>query len=134
MLVTVAVVLLDQATRRATVASAGHPPIVIAHADGTVETLELFAPPLGVRLPVDIPQRTIDFRSGDVFVLHSDGVYETVSNQGETYGIDRLVDVIRAHATDDSEALRDAIVADVDAFRGSAPQDDDVTVVVARIR
>ena len=134
MLVTVAVVLLDQATRRATIASAGHPPIVVAHADGTVETIDLYAPPLGVRLPVDIPQRTIDFREGDIFVLHSDGVYETLSDQGETYGFDRLVEVVRANVAGGSESLRDAILADLERFRGGAAQQDDVTVVVAKMR
>lgn len=134
MLVTVAVVLLDQATRRATIASAGHPPVVVAHADGTVETIDLYAPPLGVRLPVEIPQRTIDFHPGDIFVLHSDGVYETLSDLGETYGFERLVEVVRAHIASDAESLRDAILADLERFRGSAAQEDDVTVVVAKMR
>jgi len=134
MLVTVAVVLLDHATRRATVASAGHPPIVIAHADGSVETLELYAPPLGVRLPVDIPQRTVELQQGDVFVLHSDGIYETRSGSDEPYGLERLVQVIRDNASLDAEALRDTIIADVDRFRGTSSPEDDVTVVVAKIR
>jgi serine phosphatase RsbU (regulator of sigma subunit) len=134
MLVTVAVVLLDQRTRRAIVASAGHPPVIVARADGTLETLELFAPPLGVRLPVAIPQRTVDARPGDIFVLHSDGIYETRNAREEIYGLERLGNVIRRHAAESAQALRDAIVADVDQFRGSATPDDDVTVVVAKMR
>jgi sigma-B regulation protein RsbU (phosphoserine phosphatase) len=134
MLVTVAVVLLDEVRRRATIASAGHPPVVIARADGTAETVDLYAPPLGVHLPVDIPQRTVDFRPGDVFVLHSDGIYETRNERDEVYGLDRLTRIIREHASGSAEALRDAILADVDRFRGQAPQGDDVTVVVARVR
>lgn len=134
MLVTVAVVLLDHAARRATIASAGHPPVILARADGSVETIDLYAPPLGVRLPVAIPQRSIDLRTGDIFVLHSDGVYETLNDRGESYGIERLVRVVRECADRDAEALRDAIVADVEAFRGPAAQEDDVTVVVAKVR
>ena len=134
MLVTVAVVLLDHAARRATIASAGHPPIVVAHADGTVEMLDLFAPPLGVRLPVDIPQRTIDLQAGDFFILHSDGIYETRNDRGDSYGLDRLMQVVRENLATDAEELRDAIVEDVERFRGSAPQEDDLTVVVAKIR
>lgn len=134
MLVTVAVVLLDHATRRATIASAGHPPVVVAHADGTVETIDLYAPPLGVRLPVEIPQRTIDFADGDIFVLHSDGIYETLSEEGETYGIERLMEVVRGNVGLDAEALRNVILADLDGFRGRAVPEDDVTVVVAKLR
>ncbi|HUP60646.1 MAG TPA: PP2C family protein-serine/threonine phosphatase [Thermoanaerobaculia bacterium] len=133
MLVTVTVVLLDRVAKRATIASAGHPPVVLRHADGRVESIELFAPPLGVRLPVDIPQRQLDIESGDVFVLHSDGIYETRNAEDEVYGLDRLFDVVRLRGNDGAESLRDAIIADVERFRGSALQADDVTVVVAKI-
>jgi len=131
MLVTVSVVLIDHGARRAIVASAGHPPILLRRADGTVEPIELYAPPLGVRLPVDIPQRTIDIAAGDAFVLHSDGVYETRNAAGEEYGLERLAAVVRDH-DGTAESLRDAILADLAAFRGNAEAEDDVTVVVAQ--
>ena len=132
MLVTVTVVLLDHAKRRATIASAGHPPVILRRADGSVEMINLYAPPLGVRLPVVIPQRELDVASGDVFVLHSDGIYETLNAAGESYGLDRLANVIRTH-DGSAESLRDAIVADVEQFRGSELQGDDLTVVVAKV-
>jgi hypothetical protein len=134
MLVTVTVVLLERDRQRATIASAGHPPVIIRRADGTIETVELYAPPLGVRLPVNIPQQTLPLAPGDVFVLHSDGIYECRNETDDIYGLDRLAEVVRTHprlATADS--LRDAIIGDVDRFRGKAPQADDVTVVVAKI-
>jgi serine phosphatase RsbU (regulator of sigma subunit) len=133
MLVTVSVVLLDRARRQATIASAGHPPVVFRHADGTLDTIDLFAPPLGVRLPVDIPQRSLSYSSGDIFVLHSDGIYETRNAEGEVYGLDRLATVIRDHPTASAESLRDAIVDDAARFRGGVEQDDDMTVVVCRM-
>jgi len=133
MFVTVSVVLLDHTTREATIASAGHPPVILSHADGTIETIDLFAPPLGVRLPVVIPQRRFPYAQGDVFVLHSDGIYETRNIDGEVYGLDRLATVIREHANTSAESLRDAIVADVTNFRGAMDQDDDMTVVVCRV-
>jgi serine phosphatase RsbU (regulator of sigma subunit) len=131
-LVTCAVLLLDREARRATFASAGHPP-VIARRDGTVHAIELFAPPLGVRLPVTIPQREMAFAPGDVFVLHTDGVYESVNAAGESYGIERIEAVVRAHGDASAAEIRDAIVRDVERFRGGGPQDDDITVVVARV-
>lgn len=132
MLATVAVVLLDRDAKRATIASAGHPPILVRR-DGSIRAVELFAPPLGVRLPVDIPQVTLDLAPGDLFVLHSDGVYESRNAADEIYGLDRLASLVLAHPPDASaESLRDAIARDVEAFRGGAAQDDDVTIVVGR--
>jgi sigma-B regulation protein RsbU (phosphoserine phosphatase) len=133
MLVTVSVVLLDHGTHEATVASAGHPPVMVGRADGSLETIDLFAPPLGVRLPVVMPQRRLAFTSGDVFVLHSDGIYETRNAAGDVYGLERLGRLIADRRALPAEALRDAIVEDVIRFRGAIEQDDDVTVVVCRI-
>jgi hypothetical protein len=132
MLVTVSVVLIDRLTRQATLASAGHPPVILRRADGSVEAINLYAPPLGVRLPVDIPQRTMDIVPGDTFVLHSDGVYETRSAAGEDYGMDRLEDVVRAQGGGTAEELRNAILSDLSAFRGTPDAADDVTLVVCR--
>ena len=132
-LVTCAVLLLDRDARRATFASAGHPP-AIARRNGGVGAIELFAPPLGVRLPVTIPQREMPFAAGDVFVLHTDGVYESESPAGETYGIERIEAVVRECPDASAAEVRDAIVRDVERFRGGGAQRDDITVVVARMR
>jgi hypothetical protein len=133
MLVTVAVVLVDRRNGHATIASAGNPPVFIRRPDGTVETIALYAPPLGVRLPVEIPQRRVDVQPGDVIVLHSDGIYETRNAAEETYGLERIAQVIAEQGGGTAEALRDAILGDVAAFRGTREQDDDVTLVVCRV-
>ncbi|MFL6245130.1 MAG: PP2C family protein-serine/threonine phosphatase [Thermoanaerobaculia bacterium] len=133
MLVTAAVVLLDRTNHRATIASAGNPPVFIRRADGSVETIALYAPPLGVRLPVQIPQRSLDVHPGDAIVLHSDGIYETRNAQEDVYGLERIQQVISERGGASAESLRDAILADVAAFRGTREQDDDVTLVVCRL-
>jgi hypothetical protein len=135
MLATVAVLLLDRETKTATLASAAHPPMILRRAgDGSVAPIELFAPPLGVRLPVTIPQLRFPFATGDVFVLHSDGVYETANAAGDVYGLERLAEIVRTHDAPTAESLRDAIVQDLEQFRGKVEQGDDVTLVVAIIR
>lgn len=138
MLVTVSVVLLDRTNNTATIASAGNPPIFVRRAgaegaEATVETINLYAPPLGVRLPVEIPQRRIDIHPGDVIVLHSDGIYETRNVSDDVYGLDRIAHVIREQGGGTAESLREALLADVAAFRDTREQDDDVTLVVCRL-
>ncbi|HEX6099982.1 MAG TPA: PP2C family protein-serine/threonine phosphatase [Thermoanaerobaculia bacterium] len=132
MLVTVSVALVGP--NQATIASAGHPPVILRRADGTVRTIDLYAPPLGVRLPVNIPQQTIDLAPGDVLVLHSDGIYETRSPAGEDYGLDRLAEVVRLHGSGTAEQLRDAMLADVSSFRETPEASDDITIVVCRMK
>jgi hypothetical protein len=131
MLATAAVVLLDRTSGVATIASAGHPPVMVRR-NGIVDTVELFAPPLGVRLPFNITSTTMPFGEGDVFVLHSDGVYEAQNADGEVYGFERLARTI-ASADGTAASVRDTILRDVELFRGATAQADDVTVVVARV-
>lgn len=133
MMVTISVLLLDRETHQATIASAGHPPLL--HVQGTTretQLIELFAPPLGARLGATVPQRVVPFASGDTFVLHSDGIYETVNASGDEYGLDRLARIVAA-CDGTAEEVRDAVLRDVESFRGNEPQEDDVTLVVVRI-
>lgn len=133
MLVAFAIVLFDEARRTATIASAGHPPVLVRRSDGTTESVECFAPPIGVRLPRNNETRTIGLAPDDVLVLHTDGIFEALGAREEPYGLERLTRTL-ANATGDAAAIRDALVNDVAAFRGGAPQSDDVTVVVVRVR
>lgn len=133
MLVTVAVVLVDRAAGAATIASAGHPPVIVRRVNGHIEAIDLYAPPLGVRLPVTIAQRRVPIAPGDVIVLHSDGIYEARNTADESYGIERLESVIRDDGGGSAQDLRNAIIADVSRFRGAREQDDDATVVVCRM-
>jgi hypothetical protein len=133
MFATAAVVRLERLSGRAIIASAAHPPLIVRRS-GVVEAVELFAPPLGIRLPHRVPSREMTFRSGDVFVLHSDGVYESQNAAAESYGLDRIVRVLESAGNDDAAAIRDAILRDVESFRAGGAQQDDVTVVVALVR
>jgi len=133
MMVTISVLLLDSETHQATIASAGHPPLLHLHADTrTTDSIELFSPPLGARLGAIVPQRVVPFASGDTFILHSDGIYETTNASGDEYGLDRLARTV-ADCDGTAEEIRDSILRDVDEFRGNEPQQDDVTLVVVRI-
>jgi hypothetical protein len=133
MLATAVVVRLGRLDKRATIASAGHPPAILVRA-GAAQVIELFAPPLGVRLPFTIPSQELELMTGDVLLLHSDGLYETLNPAGESYGLERLAAQVAAVSEGSSPTIRDAIVADVGRFRGPAPQDDDMTLVVVRVR
>jgi hypothetical protein len=131
MMVTISVLLLDPEAQRATIASAGHPPLLHIR-NATPDFIEIFSPPLGARLGAKVPQQVLSFTSGDVFVLHSDGIYETVNANSETYGLERLGRVV-ASSEGTAEEIRDAVLHDVDTFRGAEAQLDDVTLVVVRI-
>lgn len=134
LLVTAVILLIDEEGREATLANAGHPPVILRRAGAPAELIELFSTPLGTRLSQDIQSRRFSLGPGDLLVLHSDGAWEAQNPAGEIYGLDRLLRHVEAQmAAAPADAVRDAILRDLAAFRAGAAQTDDVTLVVVRV-
>jgi len=89
--------------------------------------------PLGSFPAVTYDEVTVPLERGDVFVFCTDGIYETVNEQGAELGARRVCEIVSAHRQDDARAIVDAIFDAATAFRGDAPQHDDMTAVVVRI-
>ncbi len=132
-LVTLAIVVLDPVRRIAMVANAGHPPVLWSNSAG-VEEIALPSLPLGTQLDPHFGLRELALESGDVLLLHSDGLYEGEDPFGEPYGLDRLAaSLARAPKELPAAAVRDALLADFSAFQRGAPQRDDLTFVVVKV-
>lgn len=135
MLVTLSVLLFDRSRRWAVVANAGHPPVLHRRAEnGLVEEVTAESLPLGAGLAKEFPERRVSIVPGDVFLLHSDGAYETLNGAEEPYGFERLRESLaRAGGAGGAAEIRDAVLGDLRTFRGSAPQRDDLTLIVVRV-
>lgn len=131
MLVTLAVARFDTAAGSVTVATAGHPPLLVRRADGTVGEVGTPAPPLGTRLPATTTAVEVPFAAGDCCLLYTDGLEEAPNAADESYGAARLAAVLAAQTSEHgAQAICDAVLADLAAHRDGAAQQDDVTLVV----
>jgi len=65
-----------------------------------------------------------------VLVVGSDGIWESRNAAGEMFGKARLEQVVRRTAGHGAAAVVAAVAQALDDFRGDAPQEDDVTLVV----
>ena len=70
---------------------------------------------------------------GSIIVTATDGVWETVSPDGEFYGKDRLRDLVRRHRADTSQQIMEAVIDETNRFRGHDRAEDDVTIVVIKL-
>jgi sigma-B regulation protein RsbU (phosphoserine phosphatase) len=77
---------------------------------------------------------TLELAPGDVLVAYTDGVTEAFNAADEEFGEDRLREVVLASVHLSPAALADRIVEAVHAWVKDAPQHDDITLVVARVR
>lgn len=72
------------------------------------------------------------FASGDLLVLFTDGVTETINRDKEEYSIDRLYAKLKGLGGKSVKAFHDDLLRELDAFAGDANEPDDVTLISAR--
>jgi serine phosphatase RsbU (regulator of sigma subunit) len=138
MFVTLLLVVIDPQGRTLTYARAGHNPPVWRRKIAS-ETALLRAPGIGLGLNSgDIFKRTLKVESRqleaqDILILYSDGITEAMNDKREEYGEERLMAVADRLDGVSAEKVRDEVLADVGAFLGKTPPQDDQTLVVVRI-
>lgn len=72
-------------------------------------------------------------REGQILVLGTDGIWESVNTAMEAFGKERLKEIVRRHRPLPASDLVRAVLSDLDAFRDGAGQTDDATIVVAKL-
>lgn len=83
MFITAVYCLIDTRNATVDVASAGHPPIIFACADGKPSLIERTGPALGLHADVTFNETHFDFRPGDRLFLYSDGLTDAADNAAE---------------------------------------------------
>lgn len=111
-------------------ASGGHPPLLVRHDDGTVEQLAPTGPLVGLFAEARYGGRRLDLRPGSVLVAYTDGITEA-RRGADQFGLDRLRALVDQYGPGPPDALCDAIVAAVSAFR--TRDADDTAVLVVRV-
>ena len=141
--ITVTYLVLDLRAGTLKYARAGHCPMVyvpgpyaerrspqLMTPDGMVLGLQLDEGRTFNRLLEEV---TVPLGRGDLFVLYTDGMTEAMNSDGDCFGDTRLADLIAQHADLAADQLRERILREIDAFTGSAVQQDDMTMVLLRV-
>jgi len=78
-------------------------------------------------------QESFQLEAGDLVVLFTDGVSESMNARYEEWGEDRLIEFAKTcHGLPAFEAMT-RILAAAEAFAAGASQQDDMTLVVCRV-
>jgi len=89
---------------------------------------------LGVVPEIKIAPGELALQYGDLIVMYTDGVTEAFNPWDEEFGEARLADFIRSHRDAPVQEIIDDIIAELRTFFGNAPQSDDITLVVIRVK
>jgi serine phosphatase RsbU (regulator of sigma subunit) len=87
---------------------------------------------LGAFSEIDLEDRRIELRPGDLLVLYTDGVTEARDARGRLFGERRLRAVVTAYADGSAQAIADAVLNAVTDFAGEVPWSDDLTLLVVK--
>ena len=124
--------LFDFKGRQVTLTNSGLPyPIHCSEAG--CRQIELAGVPLGSFPGVSYDELTLPLRAGDLFVFCTDGIYDTIDEDGVEFGSQRVCDIVSAHRLASARDIVEALFEEVARFRGHAPQADDMTAVAVKI-
>lgn len=124
-------VRLDPETGEAVLGNAGHPyPLLFAA--GRVSEVELPGLPLGRGPARDYDDRAFMLPPGGVLVFCSDGLFETLDKNGNTYGFERAREVLGVIGHRPAVEIVDALQNDCRRHQGGEELPDDVTVAAVK--
>jgi sigma-B regulation protein RsbU (phosphoserine phosphatase) len=113
------------------ISNAGHLPALVVRR-GQVDRIESAGLPVGMFAGQSYEVKLVHLDPGDTLFLCTDGVTEARGGDEQDYGVERIAALLSEFHAYNPRDLADSCLSDLDAFRSSAPQQDDVTVMVLR--
>jgi len=123
----------DDRAQRLRYANCGHLCGLLLRSDETLDRLQSTGTVLGLFADWDCSIGERRLRSGDLFVLYTDGVTESFNEAGDEFGEERLIEALRRRRELPSQAMLESIVDDVRKFSPDE-QHDDITMIVAKCK
>ena len=74
----------------------------------------------------------VTFEPGDVLVIYSDGITESVNERDEEFEEERLIEVVKNNAGRSASGIRDRIDEALSRFVGTTAPVDDMTLMIIK--
>jgi sigma-B regulation protein RsbU (phosphoserine phosphatase) len=129
--VTFCYAVVDVAARVVSYSNAGHFPPILMHADGRVDRLATTGVVLGVASDWTYSSQDVPLTPGARLVCFTDGLTEAVREDGEEFGDDRLVEIVRANRRRPAGEIASLVLDAVKSWTGGGLHDDATLIVAA---
>ncbi|HTM05236.1 MAG TPA: SpoIIE family protein phosphatase [Vicinamibacterales bacterium] len=138
--ITITYAVVDLRSRTLTYARAGHCPLIYVPGPQAASRQAQILIPDGMVLGLQIDdgqlfsraleEATVPLTTGDLFLFYTDGISETMNAEGDCFGDARLAALLERHADLPPAEIRERILREVQAFAGTAAQQDDMTMLL----
>jgi sigma-B regulation protein RsbU (phosphoserine phosphatase) len=128
--------VLDSKTRVLSLCSAGQTqPIHFSAETGKARLVQTEGDtfPIGILDEAEYKETRLPLAPGDTLVFYTDGIVEATNEQGEMFGFERLLGLVREARSTGADRLLKEILEKVGAFVGAATQHDDLTVIAVSV-
>jgi len=135
--VTITLALFDLKNLKLKFCRAGHVPILLA-SNGTVQSYRTQGLGVGIEKGIIFEKSLIEeevaLKPGQIFAFFTDGVTEAMNERNELFGDDSLNSILKNKSKTRSAEIVNEIWQSVKSFRGEAEINDDMTMVVVKVK
>jgi sigma-B regulation protein RsbU (phosphoserine phosphatase) len=133
--VTMSLASLDIKAQSLTYSSAGHPSGYVMSSSGEIKSvMESTRIPLGIMADwKGQPSRAIPLERGDILVFLTDGIMESWGADGNSFGVENALTLIREHRRKPARQILDHLLEGVHRSLMGASQEDDMTAVICKM-
>jgi sigma-B regulation protein RsbU (phosphoserine phosphatase) len=113
--------------------NAGHVLPVVLRKDGEIVLLSEGGMVLGVLPDIPFKRGRIELVPGDIVAAYTDGITEAMDDNGEQYGLERLIEMVRLKQNAPASEIVEAILADVAHFSDGGLHEDDCVMLILKV-
>jgi phosphoserine phosphatase RsbU/P len=123
---------LDPDTGTLRYSNGGHNAPIFVRCSGELERLDKGGLPIGMMQGSVYQEESVVFEPGDVLVIYSDGITESINERDEEFEEERLIDVVRNNLGRSASGIRDRIDEALSRFVGTTAPVDDMTLMIIK--
>jgi serine phosphatase RsbU (regulator of sigma subunit)/MFS family permease len=135
--VTITLALFDLEKQTLTFCRAGHMPVLQA-TNGTVQSYRTQGLGVGIEKGIvferSLIEEEVKLSAGQIYAFFTDGVTEAMNEKNELFGDENLNSILKNKSKARSADIVNEIWSTVKSFRGEAEVNDDMTMVVVKVK
>ena len=130
--VTLFYAVLEAASGTVAYSNAGHEAPFLIDSNANATRLTAGGLVLGIMEDVEYEEAVARLSPGDLLVLCSDGITEALNAEGELFGSERTLALLRDHRDKSARQILDLLIAAIREYAGPMKQADDITLVIVK--
>jgi sigma-B regulation protein RsbU (phosphoserine phosphatase) len=125
--------LIDPSKKELQWVRAGHDPAIIYNSSSdSFEELKGKGTAIGIDDQWSFQDYHSKWESGQIMLIGTDGIWETVNNADEKFGKERVKEIIRQNQKSSAQDILQAVIDRLATYRQNSSLQDDITLVVIK--